>query len=571
MAHSMNDWLETLQKPGARGGLNRYAYLLLVLVALAAMLPGFFTIPAMDRDESRYMQASRQMMETGDFIDIRFQDEARHKQPVGTYWAQVITTTPFGGAEAPVWAHRLTSLFGILAAIIMTGWLGSRLFSPQVGIAAGLVLAIALSLQVEARTAKTDALLLGFGMLAQISLAMLALKITEKRPAFIGWPLALWAATAVCILIKGPIFTMVTGLTLVGFIALTRDFDLLRRIRPGFGLLVVIAIAAPWLVAVTIVTDGAFLAEAVGWSMLRKVSEAAENHTGPLGFHLMLSPVTLWPAAALLALAVLAAWKNRSDRTIRFLVAWIVPTWIVFELITTKLPHYVVPTFPAIAILMGLALKDVPGVLSGLKQRIFHWAVAAAVIVVSGVLIALPIAAHIEFNGEIGLDAWIAAIAGVIGLITVAALAYTPSMRTLGVAGFGAIAVYGAMFGVVIPNIDAMWPSERVGRVVDRLEGCETLSIATLGYREPSNAFYLGTNALLADNADAAADVLVSDPACGLAIVDIAEREGFDAALAARGITVRPLASVSGYNLVKGDALDLTLLVSEGSEVRLGE
>ena len=127
------------------------------------------------------------------------------------------------------------------------------------------------------------------------------------------------------------------------------------------------------------------------------------------------------------------------------------------------------------------------------------------------------------------------------------------------------------MFGVVIPHIDAMWPSERVGRVVDRLEGCERLSITTLGYREPSNAFYLGTHSVLAENADVAADVLVSDPACGLAIVDIAEREGFDAALSARGISVRPLASVSGYNLVKGDLLDLTLLVTEGSEVRLGD
>lgn len=565
----MTSWLDTLQTPGARGGLNRYAYLLLVLAALAAMLPGFFSIPAMDRDESRYMQASRQMMESGDFVDIRFQDAARHKQPVGTYWAQVLTTTPFGGADAPAWAHRLPSLFGILAAIIMTGWLGSRLFSPGVGLAAGIVLAVCLTLQVEARTAKTDALLLGFGMLAQISLAMLALKVTEKRPAFIGWPLALWAATAACILIKGPIFTMVTGLTLAGFIALTRDFDLLRRIRPGLGLLVVIAIAAPWLIAITVVTDGAFLAEAVGWSMLRKVSEAAENHTGPLGFHLMLSPVTLWPGAVLLALAVLAAWKNRSDRTILFLVAWIVPTWIVFEFITTKLPHYVVPTFPAIAILMGLALKDIPGLLTGLKQRVFHWVVSVAAIGVSGVLIALPVAAHIEFNGEIGTDAWIAALAGVLALITVGVLAYAPSLRTLGVAGIGAIAVYGAMFGVVIPNIDAMWPSERVGRIVERLEGCETLSITTLGYREPSNAFYLGTDTLLADNADAAADVLVSDPACGLAIVDRAEREGFDAALAARGITVRPLASVSGYNLVKGDLLDLTLLVTEGSEISL--
>lgn len=560
-----------LLTPGPKGGLNPAAFACLLVLALAAMLPGFFTIPAMDRDESRYAQASRQMMETGDFIDIRFQGEARHKQPVGTYWAQVITSTPFGGAQAPIWAHRLPSLFGIIAAVLMTGWLGARLFSPGVGLAAGIVLAVCLTAQVEARTAKTDALLLGLGMLAQISLAMLALKVTEVRPRFIGWPLALWAATGACILIKGPIFTMVTALTLAGYIALTRDFGLLRRIRPGLGLLTAAAITAPWLIAITIVTNGAFLAEAVGWSMLRKVSEAAENHTGPLGFHLMLSPVTLWPAAALLGLAALAAWRHRADRTVLFLVAWIIPTWLVFELVTTKLPHYVLPVFPAIAILMGLALRDARGLLAGWRSRVFHGVIAAAVLVVSGLLIALPIAGHIEFNGEIGLTAWIAAGAGVLALITVLTLVFAPSLRTLTASGVAATGLYAAMFGVVIPNIDPMWPSQRIGRVVSSLEGCDALTIATLGYREPSNAFYLGTEALLADNADAAAGVLARDPACGLAIVDGIEREGFDAALAERGLTVRALATVSGHNLVRGTELEMTLLVSEGSALRLPE
>lgn len=567
----MNGLFAALLTPGAKGGLSPAAFACLIVLALAAMLPGFFTIPAMDRDESRYAQASRQMMESGDFIDIRFQDEARHKQPVGTYWAQVVTSTPFGGADAPIWAHRLPSLLGIIAAVLMTGWLGARLFSPGVGLAAGIVLAVCLTAQVEARTAKTDALLLGFGMLAQISLAMLALKVTQVRPRFIGWPLALWAATGACILIKGPIFTMVTALTLAAYIALTRDFGLLRRIRPGLGLLTAAAIAAPWLIAITIVTNGAFLAEAVGWSMLRKVSEAAENHSGPLGFHLMLAPVTLWPAAALLALAALAAWRHRADRTVLFLIAWIIPTWLVFELVTTKLPHYVLPVFPAIAILMGLALRDARDLLAGWKSRVFHGAAGLAALIVAGVLIALPIAGHIEFNGEIGPTAWIAAAAGGLALITAAALAFTPSLRTLTASAVAATGVYAAMFGVVIPNIDPMWPSERIGRVVNSLEGCETLTIATLGYREPSNAFYLGTHALLADNPDAAADVLTRDPACGLAIVDGIEREGFDAALAERGVAVRALATVRGHNLVKGTELEMTLLVSEGSALRLPE
>ena len=64
------------------------AIALLVLVALFNFLPGFFEIPPLDRDEARFAQAAKQMIETGDYVDIRFQDEVRYKKPVGIYWLQ---------------------------------------------------------------------------------------------------------------------------------------------------------------------------------------------------------------------------------------------------------------------------------------------------------------------------------------------------------------------------------------------------------------------------------------------------------------------------------------------------
>ena len=78
-------------------------------------LPGFFVIPPVDRDESRYAQASRQMMETGDLVEIRFQDEARNKKPAGIYWMQVASASLLGGPdEAPIWAYRIPSLLGAI-------------------------------------------------------------------------------------------------------------------------------------------------------------------------------------------------------------------------------------------------------------------------------------------------------------------------------------------------------------------------------------------------------------------------------------------------------------------------
>ena len=83
----------------------------LVLCGLVLFLPGFFNIPPIDRDEARFAQASKQMVETGDFVDIRFQDEVRYKKPVGIYWLRPPPSKPL-----PPWAFRgLRFVFGCTA------------------------------------------------------------------------------------------------------------------------------------------------------------------------------------------------------------------------------------------------------------------------------------------------------------------------------------------------------------------------------------------------------------------------------------------------------------------------
>src|SRR5215216_4195497 len=99
----------------------------LVLISLAAFLPGFFQIPPMDRDETRFAQATKQMVETGDFIDIRFQDEVRYKKPVGIYWLQagvVMAGEALGisNARSKIWLYRIPSLLGGVGAVLLTYW-----------------------------------------------------------------------------------------------------------------------------------------------------------------------------------------------------------------------------------------------------------------------------------------------------------------------------------------------------------------------------------------------------------------------------------------------------------------
>src|ERR1700724_3319446 len=99
----------------------------LVLCGLLLFLPGFFNIPPIDRDEARFAQATKQMVETGDFVDIRFQDDVRYKKPVGVYWLQsgaVETAAPPGPprAQARIWLYRVPSLIGAIGAVLLTYW-----------------------------------------------------------------------------------------------------------------------------------------------------------------------------------------------------------------------------------------------------------------------------------------------------------------------------------------------------------------------------------------------------------------------------------------------------------------
>src|SRR5436190_4349205 len=98
-------------------GSHSRAAALLIAVALLAFVPGFFQIPPVDRDEARFAQATKQMVQSGDYVDIRFQDESRYKKPIGIYWLQAAAVrladaAGIGRAHTTIALYRIPSLFG---------------------------------------------------------------------------------------------------------------------------------------------------------------------------------------------------------------------------------------------------------------------------------------------------------------------------------------------------------------------------------------------------------------------------------------------------------------------------
>src|SRR5215218_8240625 len=190
---------------------------LLVLLSLACFLPGFVSLQPMDRDEPRYAQASKQMLESHDLVDIRFQDEARHKKPVGIYWLQSATVALAEAVGVPdarttVALYRVPSLVGALSAVLLTYWAALAFLGRRGAFLSAALMATSIILMVEARLAKTDAMLAACSVAVMGGLARAYLSrgagVLPRRALLI-----FWTGFALGILIKGPLVLMFAGLT----------------------------------------------------------------------------------------------------------------------------------------------------------------------------------------------------------------------------------------------------------------------------------------------------------------------------------------------------------------------
>ncbi len=250
-------------------GSHVRAIAFLILCGLLMFLPGFFNIPPIDRDEARFAQATKQMVETSDFVDIRFQDDVRYKKPVGIYWLQaaaVETASALGlqRAQVRIWLYRVPSLIGAIGAVLLTYWTALAFVTRRGAVLAGLILCSSVLLGVEARLAKTDAMLLLTVVAAMGSLAWVYLSWQRGedpvRPPW-TWPAIFWTALAGGILLKGPLILMFVALTIVTLVILDRSAEWLWRLRPVWGLMWMLVLVLPWFVAIFWRAGDTFFAE----------------------------------------------------------------------------------------------------------------------------------------------------------------------------------------------------------------------------------------------------------------------------------------------------------------------
>ncbi len=568
-----------------QGQLLRFAYPLLALLCLLLWLPGVLSLPALDRDESRFAQSSRQMLDSGNFIDIRFANVPRYKKPVGIYWAQAAATAVAGhlqtidGDHAHIWTYRLPSLLGGIAAVWLTFWLGSA-FSAEAGLLAALLLGFSVLLTAEATIATTDAVLLA-AILGTQGVLMRVYRAGREGGAvstkMILWG---WGALALAILVKGPVAVGVAGATIVALLVwdgwerwkekpapalegapsparkIQIEWRWLGMTRPAWGVPLLLLIVAPWLIAIGLQSHGAFFQQSLGEDFAAKLAGGQESHGAPPGYNLLISAVAFWPGILFVLPAIGLAIARAKEPAIRFLIAWAGSWWLVCEAVPTKLPQYVLPAYPALAVLTALWLLAPVEAVRGWR-RLLPYISSLQFLIGLGVLVAAPILLPRLYGGgyAMALIAYVI-VAGLIGLGALYMASTGARLIALGLAFASLLVLVPSLTVGAAPHLTQFWMSQRLASLVAKDTSPGDPPPALAGFEEPSLVFALGADVTLTDGAGAAkqgADL------GGLALVDDYQRPAFLAHLAELQSDAVPLNEVTGFNYSRGKKVHVTI------------
>jgi 4-amino-4-deoxy-L-arabinose transferase-like glycosyltransferase len=331
--------------------------ILLILLLVSGTLfffrlgsPGLF-----DADEPAYAQAAREMLESGDWITPHFNGRPRFDKPILFYWLISLSYRVFGVTE---FAVRFWSALAGVALVLLIAWTARRRFGPPADLWAGLALTTNLLTALLARAAVTDMLLTLF-----VTLAILAGLEAQEGSRRAGWWARLgWAAMAFAVLVKGPVGLLVPGLALGGSLLFTPERrSALARLIPWDGPVLFAALTLPWYGLVLAANGWSFVEGFLIKHHITRYTGIVSSHAGPIWYYFPVLLIGFFPwsgflPAALWRVGRMARRRQAADPGERLLVAsacWLLGVFVFFSFAGTKLPSYLFPAFPGLALLVG--------------------------------------------------------------------------------------------------------------------------------------------------------------------------------------------------------------------------
>ena len=397
------------------------AYATLFFGCLLFHIVGTWNLPLIDRDEPRFAEASREMIERGDYIVPYFNNQLRLDKPPLTYWAQTLSYCVFG--ENDFAARFPSAIAAALTALVIFIW-GTRLRGKELGWRAAIIFTLSLQTFIHAKAAVADMWLVLFVTLAHLSGSETLQHSRRNQGAAVSSPpwaiwrspfLVFYLSLALGFLAKGPIAW--TPLLTVGVLIIsTRDWQLVRSFKFLRGLLLTLAVIALWGIPALIETHGEFFRIGIGRHVIGRSLATMEGHgADTFGMYLLLLPfyfvtifISFFPWSIKLPWLVQRLWRERragiadpsANKIDAYLVTGTAVIFIIFTLIKTKLPHYTLPAFPLLALLLarhwlGDTLSHAPNA-SGAKSRsgFEKIAIGAACIWIATAFVVPPIVAR---------------------------------------------------------------------------------------------------------------------------------------------------------------------------------
>ncbi len=499
--------------------------LILLTVGVAVFFTNLGTAKLWDRDEPRNAGCAVEMMERADWVVPIFNDELRAQKPVLLYWLMMTAYAVFGVNE---FAARFWSAALAIGTVMATYFIGKRLFNSRVGLMGSTVLATTVMFDVAGRAATPDSVLIFFGTMALMIYVLSVFRVnpTEIKPQKpISWfPTNRWSVLGIftCLgfgtLAKGPIgfllpmaiigmFMLLMRATVVKsdsgktLTALKNIWQIVNPVhfaktvwsmRPITAVLVILAIAAPWYILVGIRTEGDFLQRFFLNENFARATSAMENHSGGLWYYPATILIGFFPWSVFAFPVTLFVWRrlksaaSPEQRTSTcFLVCWAGVQVGLFSLASTKLPSYVTPCFPALAILVAAGLWSFALNQKVVAERWFR--LAAVVLACTGIItiVAMFFVAQKYLNGDI----WISLI-GLVPLVGGTG-AYWLMRKDQNARAIQALAIFAIVFcvGMFGLGTGAVDRHRDMANVMTPMIDSES-EVATFGVLESSWVFY---------------------------------------------------------------------------------
>jgi 4-amino-4-deoxy-L-arabinose transferase-like glycosyltransferase len=338
-------------------------------------------LPLVGPDEPRYARVAVEMHRAGEWVRPTLQGRPWLEKPALYYWLAGAAYAVLGETEG---AARLPSVLASIALVGMTALVGTRLYGTAAGLNAAFALGTAVLFFVYGRAASMD-MLVAAGVTAAIGLAGLRLLGQAGRFAMAG----AWACAGLATLAKGPLGLLLPALVIGGYVVATRHWRALRRVLSPAGILAFFAVAGPWYVLIWRDQGQAFLDVFLLDHNLLRFTSTVHRHPGPPWYYLPLLVAGLYPWSGLI-LPGLARLAPRRSRVDLFVLLWLVLPLAFFSAAGSKLPGYILPCLPPLALLIGRAAAVLTD-----GERVFppgtgRRAVAVVTLVSSGLIGAVP-------------------------------------------------------------------------------------------------------------------------------------------------------------------------------------